>query len=427
MHRLLHNPKARDIFALTKRDVPRYTLVVQGRFHAFALAKSLLALDMPVRVVTNYPAFVAERFGLPRACVTGCAPLGLLHRYAYRWNIGQRSDAINRFLHVAFSHWAASQVSKSPPDVLHCFSGVALEIYHALQAQGLYPLTLLARGSAHIREQYRDLAREARRAQCPEIDLPSPWMIRREMEEYRLSDHIVTLSSYARNSFLSRGYSGEKVLLLQLGSNVSQFRPDRAVIDRRLERLRSGQKLVILYTGNVSLQKGIIDLIEAARMLKDKMHFRVVGNVVPDAIARVAAAKDCIEFIPRVPEHELPGLYNDADAYVFPTLHDGFAAVLAQARAGCLPIVATDHCAAPDMLTNGETGWIIPTRSAGDIVSRLETLNNDRPLAASMVENLWQTCDTRDWSDVGADFLKLAALALQAKASSGNASHSKSL
>lgn len=427
MHRLKPNFKAQDIFALTGRNLPRYTLVVQGRFHAFALAKSLLALDMPVHVITNYPAFIAERFGIPRSCVTGCAPLGLLHRYAYRWNIGQRSDAVNRFLHVAFSRWAARHVSKSPPDVLHCFSGVALEIYQKLKAQNLHPLTLLARGSAHIREQHRDLAREARRAQCPEIDLPTPWMVRREMEEYRLSDHIVTLSSYARNSFLTRGYAEEKVLMLPLGSNVKQFRPERAVIDRRLERLRSGKKLVVIYTGNVSLQKGIIDLIEAARMLKNVMHFRVVGNIVPDAAARAAAARDCIEFLPRVPEHELPGIYDEADAYVFPTLHDGFAAVLAQARAGCLPIVATDHCAAPDMLINGETGWIIPTRNAAEMAARLADLNNDRQLAASMVENLWQKCDTRDWSEVGKDFLKLAAMALQARASAASTKPSESL
>lgn len=417
MHRLKPHFKAPDVFALTNRDVPSYTLVVQGRFHAFALAKSLLALDMPVHVVTNYPAFLAERFGLPRSCVTGCAPLGLLHRYAYRWNIGQRSEAVNRFLHVAFSRWAARQILQSPPDVLHCFSGVALEIYKALGKSGHQPLTLLARGSAHIREQHRDLVREARRAQCPEIDLPTPWMVRREMEEYRLSDHIVTLSSYARNSFLSRGYSEAKVLLLQLGSNVKQFRPEREVVDHRLARLRSGKKLVVLYTGNVSLQKGVIDLIEAARLLKDKVHFRVVGNVVPDAVARVAGAKDCIEFLPRVPEHQLPGIYNDADVYVFPTLHDGFAAVLAQARAGCLPIVATDHCAAPDMLINGQTGWIIPTRNSNEMAARLASLDQDRELAAGMVENLWQTCDTRDWSDVGKDFLKLAAFTLQARAS----------
>jgi hypothetical protein len=34
---------ARELFRQMDREVPTYTLVVQGRFHAFALAKSLLA------------------------------------------------------------------------------------------------------------------------------------------------------------------------------------------------------------------------------------------------------------------------------------------------------------------------------------------------------------------------------------------------
>lgn len=403
---------ASELFRQMNREMPRYTLVVQGRFHAFALAKALLDLQLPVHVITNYPAFMAGRFGLPCQHVTGCMSLGLLHRYAYRWNLTNRSAVLTRFLHQAFSRWAARQVLRAVPDVLHVFSGVALELYDALDRVGASPVKLLARGSAHIREQHRDLSREAKRANFPDIDIPSPWMVRREMEEYRRSDFIVTLSSYARNSFLSRGHSREKIMQLPLGSNVKQFRPARDVIDARLQRLRSGQKLTVLYTGNVSLQKGVIDLIEAARALAGQMHFRVVGNVTADAAERAHAARDVIEFVPRVPESELPGIYAGADIYLFPTLHDGFAAVLAQARAGCLPIVATDHCAAPDMVTNGETGWIIPTRSSASMVERLRGLDADREGTASMVERLWDKCDTRDWSDVGRDFVVLAAQAL---------------
>lgn len=404
---------AQDAFSRVNRSVPEYALVVQGRFHAFALAKSLIALDMPVRIITNYPAFMAERFGVPRKSVVGCAPLGLLHRYAHRWDLPQRFDAVNRFLHVSFSRWAARQVVKMKPELIHAFSGVAADVYDALDREKIDCLKILARGSAHIREQYRDLHRESIRAACPDIDIPGPWMIRREMEEYRRSDHILTLSSYARNSFLQRGYSPEKILMLELGSNVKQFRPEREVVDRRIERLRSGKKMTVLYTGNVSLQKGIIDLIETARALAGKVHFRVVGNIVADAASRVEAARDVIEFLPRVPEHELPGIYAQADAYVFPTLHDGYAAVLAQARAGCLPIVSTDHCAAPDMIVNGESGWIVPTRRADLLIDRLQALDQDREATINMVENLWQKCDTRDWSDVGRDFIVLAARAFR--------------
>ena len=46
---------------------PSIAIVVQGRFHGFDLARALIDLDVPVRVLTNYPAFIASRFGVPRA------------------------------------------------------------------------------------------------------------------------------------------------------------------------------------------------------------------------------------------------------------------------------------------------------------------------------------------------------------------------
>lgn len=426
MHRLKPNFKAPDVFALTEQQVPRYTLVVQGRFHAFALAKSLLALDMPVHVVTNYPAFIAERFGLPRSCVTGCAPLGLLHRYIYRFNLAGRDSWIERFIHQSFSHWAARKIRQNPTDVLHAFSGIATEIYNSLDGTNQKPLRILARGSAHIRYQYQVLQAESERARAS-IDLPSQWMMEREEGEYHRSDHILTLSSFARQSFIDKGYSEEKLLMLPLGSSTTQFRPSRQVLDARLNRLHSGSPLRVLGTGTFCLRKGAIDFVEVARALQGRATFTWVGNIGPDSQHLRQEANDLVHFHPRVPEADLHRHYHDHDIYLFPTVEDGFAVTLAQAKAACLPIIATDHCAAPDMVVNGENGWIIPIRQGAAMIDKLSDLNEDRQLPASMVENLWQRCDTRDWPDVGKDFLKLTAVALKIRASATSAPPSKSL
>lgn len=399
--------------------IPSYTLVVQGRFHAFALAKALLTKGMPLRLLTNYPAFVAEKFGLPRSALTCAGHLGLVHRYAYRWNLARNGNALDRWLHQSFSRWAGRQVLRDVPEVLHTFSGVAKELYEALDQAGQNPIKILSRGSAHIKEQHRDLTREAKRAHYPDIDLPSPWMVKREVEEYLRSDHIITLSSYARDGFLRRGYGLDKILLLSLGSNVQQFRPDRSVIDERISRVRSDRKLRVLYTGNVSLQKGIIDLLNVAKVLGNQMHFQVVGNVTPDAAMIVANHKVGIEYVPRVPEADLPGIYAKADLFVFPTLHDGFAAVLAQAQAGCLPIVATDHCAAPDLIVEGQTGYIVPTRRPDLIIEKLRSLNQNREQAIQMIEDLWNSQTTRDWSEVADDFIRLASYTAEVRRKKG--------
>ncbi len=389
-------------------------IVVQGRFHAFALAKALIEQGEPVRVLTNYPAFIAARFGVPRPNVTGFAALGLIHRYANRWDLTERLPVLNRFLHQQFSTWAAGKITRTGPVAVHVFSGVALELLRHLQSFNNPVASLLMRGSGHIVDQYHDLSREGRRAGS-DIEKPTPWMIRRELREYALSDHIVTLSSFAQKTFLKRGYSKEKTMLLLLGSNVAQFRPAEEVIAARAQRIRSGEKLTVLYTGTVSLQKGIIDLIEVAKALRDRFQFRVVGNITSDAAARVSAASDLLELIPRQPEAGLPAIYDAADLYLFPSLHDGFAAVLAQAQAAGLPVLATDHCAAPDMVEDGVTGWTLPVRRADLFIDRLRWCDNHREPLATMVEALGHTHQNRDWSAVARDFSTLVDHAMAVK------------
>src|SRR5262249_62293606 len=47
----------------------RIDFVVHGRFYAFHLARALIARGHDVRVLTNYPGWAAERFGIPASRV----------------------------------------------------------------------------------------------------------------------------------------------------------------------------------------------------------------------------------------------------------------------------------------------------------------------------------------------------------------------
>lgn len=394
------------------------TIVVQGRFHAFAMAKAMIAKGAPVHVVTNYPAFIARRFGLPAENVTGCAPLGLLHRYASRWDLLNRLPVLNQALHQGFSRWSARHISRTEPVALHVFSSVALELYHQLRTFRNPIVRLLARGSEHIVDQYEDLEQESIRAGIA-IDKPSPWVIRREVQEYALSDHIVTLSSFARSTFLRRGFAPEKIDLLPLATDVGQFRPAREIIEARLRRIRSHEPLQMLCTGTVCLRKGVLDFVEIARAMQGKMKFRWVGNVLAEAKSLVAANQDIIDFVPRQPEQELPRFYNETDGYVFPTIEDGFAMVLAQARAACVPIIATENSAAPDMLEDGATGWTLPIRRADLFIEKLNAWHTGRESMAQMVDNLWLRDDTRDWADVAEDFIAIVNRSVHMRVAEG--------
>src|SRR5207253_302951 len=141
-------------------------------------------------------------------------------------------------------------------------------------------------------------------------------------------------------------------------------------IERRCARILAGEPLRILTVGNFSFQKGALDLIEIARRLNKRMKFRVVGSVESKALRAMAC--DDIEFVPRQPQFSLPSIYKQGDLFLFPTIQDGYAAVVAQAQAAGLPLLATAHCAAPDFVREGVNGWVLPIRNSEAFIDKLE-------------------------------------------------------
>jgi len=379
-------------------------IVVQGRFHAFALAREMIKQGADVIVLTNYPKFYAKKFGLPGDRLHCMPLLGLLQREAYRRDWPRRVPWLEKFLHTSFSLWAGKVLARHPRQVIHCFSGVALDMFQELRRAGVDSRLMLARGSAHILDQNQLLMEEEARSGTF-IDKPTRWMIERELREYEITDNIVTLSSFAQDSFLRRGFDIARLPMLPLATDTSLFRPSEAQIQARRARLADGSPLRVLGTGSFCLRKGALDFIAVARELSGVMKFTWVGNISPDVMKVAEAARPWVEFLPRVPEQDLPSFYHDADVYFFPTIEDGFAVTLCQAQAACMPVISSLNCAAPDLVQEGKDGWLFAARERSQMVQHLRAAHEDRTTTLGMVESLWQRPNMRSWEDVARDFI----------------------
>src|SRR5690349_8725584 len=80
----------------------RIAIVVQGRFHAFDLARGLMAQGAQVTLLTNYPKTVAEKFGIPRQHVRTCLSHGVAARLVHRGLGAARSNLLEPVLHRWF-------------------------------------------------------------------------------------------------------------------------------------------------------------------------------------------------------------------------------------------------------------------------------------------------------------------------------------
>ncbi len=90
-----------------------------------------------------------------------------------------------------------------------------------------------------------------------------------------------------------------------------------------------------------------------------------------------------------------------------PTLEDGFQIVLGQVGASALPILTTTNGAGPDLVREGETGWVLPIRSPEAFAERLRWCDTHRKELAAMVHHLYSHYQPRDWSDVASDFERM--------------------
>ncbi|MDP9171204.1 MAG: glycosyltransferase family 4 protein, partial [Acidobacteriota bacterium] len=382
------------------RFLMKIAVIVHGRFHAFDLARALLAEGHDVVVLTNYPVWATKRFGLPGSRVRSFWLNGVVARIIPRL-FGRRMERrLAPFLHKSFGRWAAREIHRNVYDLVHGFSGVAEE---SIRARGKGTLHFIVRGSAHIRVQDRLLAEEAARCGVS-IERPSPWMIDREEREYRICDRIVVLSSFALKSFVREGVDPAKLICIPLGVDVKRFRSTPESLAERCRRVLAGGPLKVLYTGNLQFRKGLQDIVHITQTLKDEnFRFQMVGTVTDEAQAMVAKLPATVELIPRQPQNSLPQWYAGADLYMLPTIEDGFAVVLTQASANGLPILTTPNCAGPDMVQDGLSGWVLPIRDPAAFVEKLRWCESHRPELVEMIQRVHNQFQPRDWRDVAKD------------------------
>ena len=56
---------------------------------------------------------------------------------------------------------------------------------------------------------------------------------------------------------------------------------------------------------------------------------------------------------------------------MLPSLAEGFALVILEVMSGGVPVITTSHTCAPDVMVDGEHGFIVPIRDSAAIAERL--------------------------------------------------------
>lgn len=189
-------------------------------------------------------------------------------------------------------------------------------------------------------------------------------------------DRVVAVWT-AGDSALASAVGRDRVVMVDNGVDVSRFLPAQPT---------SGPPKV-LYVGLLTPRKGVLDLIEASKMLRAEGvdHELLLLGGTPDegpaaAEPVVAAARGHATLLGTRPPAEMPAAYAAADVFCLPSWWEAMPLSVLEAMAASLPVVATDVGDVGRLVVDGETGYVVAVKSPRALADALRTLLVDPEL-----------------------------------------------
>ena len=180
------------------------------------------------------------------------------------------------------------------------------------------------------------------------------------------------------------------------GIDVVKFDPSREFDKENIRNLYGIKKedFLLTFVGRIVKDKGINELVRAFSELEKKypdMKLLLVGGAEDVGNPISSEAREIIENSPNIVapgvQYNIPEILSITDLFVFPSYREGFGLSLMEAGAMGVPSISTDIVGCNEVVINGKTGLLIPSKSSEAIKNAIEKLYLDKQTLASMRDN----------------------------------------
>lgn len=231
----------------------------------------------------------------------------------------------------------------------------------------------------------------------------------------RVSAVITANSSFTRKWFLQMFGSewSRKIRTIPGGVYLEEYRRNEEQIQLINKKYNLEGKRVVLFTGRLTVHKGVEFLIKAARQIHGEVLILGDGPERPNLEKIIQNLKvtnvRILGYMKPNEQVNFKAYYARADVYVAPsTWHEPLGLVILEAMAAKTPVIATRMGGITSLIKDGYNGFLVKARSVTQIAEKVNILLDTNSLREKMGQRAYEMVAAKyTWDKLAESFERM--------------------
>lgn len=218
------------------------------------------------------------------------------------------------------------------------------------------------------------------------------------------ADQLITISEFTRRTIIEHmNFPSDKITVAYLGIDP-RFRNTPQPSSQVLKKYNIEASGYLFYPANTWHHKNHRIALRALKHLKEKYHLTLllVCTGTPKeahadlmAISAQLSLQDQFRFLGYCPQDDLPALYHEAAALVFPSLFEGFGMPIIEAMSCDCPVICSNTTSLPEIA--GNAAYFIDPQDPEMLAEAIYRVLTDSALRQDLIQRGRQRAKQFSW------------------------------
>lgn len=312
----------------------------------------------------------------------------------------------NSYLNDCYGKKVAKYAIKNNVDAVIGYDGNSEILFKILKEKAPHIVRILdvsIMNRAYMRNEFEKDIHLTRNADI-KIEYPLIWKekyMSKYVNEVKDAHYFFVASEIVKKSELYCGVSESQIYKIPYGVDVNQFNFSEKKLDL-------DTPLELIYIGSVLRRKGahyLFDLVSEYSV--KEIRLRVIGEYDKESsVYNDYKNIENIEFLGFITRDQLSEIISDADAFVFPSIAEGFALVILESQSCGVPVIISENSGGNDTIIDGYNGFQFPAMNRQILKNRIDWCLQNREELYKMRKNARCVAEQYTWENYNNNVVK---------------------